>query len=613
MVNLVATSHLSKGMLVTNGNDTINNFSFTGATAFPPFSANGAGIVYESGNLVLNNDYFFNNQDGLRGNPLVANTGSVTVNNSMFANNGVSFQGTSTTGTGFGFTHNIYIGDVATLTIDNSYFFNSNEGHEVKSRAFNTIIENSRIVDGPTGTASFSIDLPNGGNATIQNNIIEKGPRADGSVVIFFGEEGSVHPSSSLQVTGNTIINDLTAHSTVVVNNTTNSTTNTPNVIAQITNNAFYGLTAGQIDAKLTDIQLGNTFSPIGSAPALSSSQPWAEIGATPCFLRGTLIITEAGEVPVEELAIGDNVVTLSGETKPIRWIGRRAYDGRFVAGNRMVLPIRIAANALGDRLPARDLWVSPKHALYIDDVLVPAENLVNGATIVQADEVERIEYFHIELAAHEIIFAEGAPTESFVDCDNRGMFQNSDEFARLYPGDTRPAWQFCAPRLDERSAELPAIRAALLERAEALGHILDLDPDLQLIVDGHAIRPSSVIGSRYRFDIPAGSTAVWLASRSTVPAETIAASCDIRRLGVAVERIVMRHADRVIEAWHSDAALCEGFHEDEASHRWTDGLARLPETWLQPFPGGATLDVQLSPTELGYRRSPPARIAAAA
>jgi len=165
-------------------------------------------------------------------------------------------------------------------------------------------------------------------------------------------------------------------------------------------------------------------------------------------------------------LAIGDKVVTLSGEGRPIRWIERRAYDSRFVAGNRVVLPIRIAAGALADGVPSRDLWVSPEHSLYIDGVLVPARQVVNGATIVQAEEIERIEYFHIELASHDIVFAEGAPSESFVDCDSRGMFQNSDEFARLYPGDARSAWDFCAPRVERGSAGLDAIGAALFERA---------------------------------------------------------------------------------------------------------------------------------------------------
>jgi Hint domain len=96
------------------------------------------------------------------------------------------------------------------------------------------------------------------------------------------------------------------------------------------------------------------------------------------CYCRGTLILTERDEV-VESLAIGDRAMTISGAARPIRWIGQRAYDGRFVAGNKAVLPI--CAGALAAGVPARDLWVSPGHSLYIDGVLGQSEHLLNGAT----------------------------------------------------------------------------------------------------------------------------------------------------------------------------------------------------------------------------------------
>lgn len=180
------------------------------------------------------------------------------------------------------------------------------------------------------------------------------------------------------------------------------------------------------------------------------------------CFRRGTLIMTDRGERPVEELSIGGSVVTLSGALRPIKWIGRRAYDARFIAGNRKVLPIRIACGALGDRQPHRDLWVSPEHALYIDGVLVAAALLVNGTTIAQVERVDALEYFHIELDRHDIILADGMPVESYVECDNRAMFQNATDFTRLYPGQRPTPAQFCAPRVRADAAELMLIRTAL-------------------------------------------------------------------------------------------------------------------------------------------------------
>jgi hypothetical protein len=183
------------------------------------------------------------------------------------------------------------------------------------------------------------------------------------------------------------------------------------------------------------------------------------------CYVRGTKILTDRGDVAVEDLNIGDRLVTHLGEPRPLRWIGRRSYAGRFASRNPDVLPVCIRAGALADGVPRRDLLVSPLHAMYFDGVLVPAIHLVNGATIVQLETVEQVEYFHLELETHDVILAEGAPSESFVDDDSRGMFHNAAEYGALYPNAQQVPALYCAPRVTEGFA-VEAIRTHLAIRA---------------------------------------------------------------------------------------------------------------------------------------------------
>jgi hypothetical protein len=192
------------------------------------------------------------------------------------------------------------------------------------------------------------------------------------------------------------------------------------------------------------------------------------DIGTSPCYCPGTLIRTPCGNKRVEKIQIGDEVMTAAGLARPIKWIGRRSYNGRFVMGRKDILPVCIKAGALADNVPRRDLWISPNHAMYFEDnldgVLIEAKDLVNGVSIVQAERVDEVEYFHIELDTHDVLIAEGALSESFIDDDSRGMFHNAHEYRVLYPA-AATITRYCAPRLDE-GYEVEAIRQGLAVRA---------------------------------------------------------------------------------------------------------------------------------------------------
>ena len=223
-------------------------------------------------------------------------------------------------------------------------------------------------------------------------------------------------------------------------------------------NNGVYTLTdsAETITRDLRQLQ----FTPTGSSGSVTTFalSDLSSNDATPatddnttveaaCYASGTRILTVRGEIAVEDLALGDVVVTASGAHRPIRWIGRRSYAARFLAANPNVQPIRFRVGSLGQGLPRRDLLVSPKHAMVLDGLLIPARCLVNGGTIAQERGFDRVDYFHVELETHDVLLAEGALSESFLDDDSRGMFHNAAEFSALYPDALSPTG-YCAPRV---------------------------------------------------------------------------------------------------------------------------------------------------------------------
>jgi hypothetical protein len=187
------------------------------------------------------------------------------------------------------------------------------------------------------------------------------------------------------------------------------------------------------------------------------------------CFLEGTLIATPSGQVCVETLRIGDTILTQNGKFVPVRWLGRRAVFSLF-APPVQAYPIRIRQGALSENIPARDLYLSPGHALLVDGVLCQAGALVNGTSITQVSEPDKqFTYWHIETEDHTLIMAEGAPAETFVDNVTRRRFDNFAEYQAMFP-EERAIVELDYPRALSARQVPPAIRVRLAERAETLG-----------------------------------------------------------------------------------------------------------------------------------------------
>jgi hypothetical protein len=142
--------------------------------------------------------------------------------------------------------------------------------------------------------------------------------------------------------------------------------------------------------------------------------------------------VTERGAAAVEDLCVGHRVATIDGTYEPVVWIGQRAVNCRAHPNPETVWPVRVRAGAFGPGRPVRDLYLSPDHAVFINDVLVPVKLLINGTSIAQVKQAT-VTYYHVELALHAVIMAEGLSVESYLETGDRADFDH-DGVMRLHP-----------------------------------------------------------------------------------------------------------------------------------------------------------------------------------
>ena len=179
------------------------------------------------------------------------------------------------------------------------------------------------------------------------------------------------------------------------------------------------------------------------------------------CFVAGTRIATARGEVAIEVIGVGELVrVLLGGDWAPVTWVGRREVDCARHPAPRKVWPVRVAVGAFGPGRPGTELLLSPDHAVYVNEVLVPVKHLINGGSIVQVP-MARVSYCHIELPQHDVVLAHGLPAESFLDVKHGMNYGRGDGPIWLYPDYAARMWEaFGCARLIVAGPELVAARA---------------------------------------------------------------------------------------------------------------------------------------------------------
>lgn len=308
--------------------------------------------------------------------------------------------------------------------------------------------------------------------------------------------------------------------------------------------------------------------------------------GTNGCFLAGTLIRTPEGEVAVEELAIGDTVISLEDGceiSRPVTWIGvsRNSFSPKQpldLAG----YPVRVRQNAFGEAMPSQDLLVTAEHCFVFEGAFIPVRMLVNGSSIHYDQSITDYNYYHIELERHSVIVSNNVATESYLNTGNRRYFSSGHNIVSLH--EETKAWnRDSALPLSVTRDAVEKIHQSLALRAGELGlaseetsSFLTDDPALCLgLPDGRIIAPMRQTGGAYIFSVPSGVREATLISRQSRPCDVIGPFLDDRRLlGVLVGEMTLFGSRQTLDLTdHLREGVVQGWHPVEMPGcRWTTG-----------------------------------------
>jgi hypothetical protein len=450
----------------------------------------------------------------------------------------------------------------------------------------NTVASGTRLTELASATLSDTGTLVNYGNIVLDPSTLAVGAlTGTGSVVIGDGStlrvQGTVATGETLQFGGSGAYLHLYSPDSVT-GTITNFDFGESIDLAGI-DPASVSYAAGQLTFTGGDISL---MLAQGAISATASSD--GAVVTVICFCANTQILTPDGEQAVQDLAVGNLVTTHRGEAREIVWIGKGnvlATRGRRTAAT----PVIIRKGAFSDNVPNRDLRVTKGHAFWFDGVLIPAEFLVNHRLIEWDDHAQEVELYHVELASHDILIANGAPAESYRDDGNRWLFRNANSGWDLPPPPP------CAPVLTGGPI-VDTIWQRLLRRSGPRPDFsLTENPDLHLLVDGKRLDAIMRQGTAHFFTLAGQPSSIRIVSNAASQAE-LGLARDPRILGVAIRQVVLRQGTQFQIITSADPALTEGFYPFEPDNglRWTDGNAALPCALFAAFRGPTELILQI-------------------
>lgn len=309
------------------------------------------------------------------------------------------------------------------------------------------------------------------------------------------------------------------------------------------------------------------------------------------CFLAGSMIETPNGDVPVESLKRGDQIVTYvdgSAVNRPLVWTGRQHVTVRNgLPDDEAGYPVRILKDAIADGVPYKDMLITGDHCLFLEECFIPVRMLVNGRSIFFDRKISSYTYYHVETPQHAIIRADGALTESYLDIGNRNKFIQDSKVIKIH-GHVK------SEKKDENvpnpvaPATVESLFVTLQARAMARGvpftvsdAALRDDPDLRLVTSkGQVIRTMRIVKDKYLFMIPPGVNSVRILSRTRRPCDGPGPFVnDYRHLGVLVGSISLQSVKKNVQITsHLTTVDADGWSVQESLPcRWTTGDAILP------------------------------------